>query len=946
MKFLFLLLILFRISLQLNAQQNNWTAFTDSIPTLSSPRACDLNQDGIKDIVIGGGTDGVFSNNGVMAYNGVDGSLLWKISSRNEVFGSAIFLDITGDGIKDVFITGRQAQLLAINGADGTLIWDYFPYQINPADSGLYNFYNPQFINDLNNDSFRDILVCNGGDHAAPDWQTDRPPGHLMIISSLDGSLISKAVVPDSAETYCSPIIADIQNNGTKWILYGTGGENLGGTFWASQLDDLLNNDLSNSIPLVSDINRGFIAPASICKNQANSFDIFVQSFGGKLTKISGDDFSEIWNYQLQGTESSAAPAIGKFSNDLTPDVFLVLFKGIAPSYSDFYQVMLDGASGQVLFKDSIGKSNYAAAAAVDLDNNGLDEAIISVNYFQDGHYQNKIHALDFSNGLISQLGTTNAGLNFGSTPYFGDIDGDNNIDFIYSYKKDSINPIGWKGIYVKHEELTSNFPNAGIAWGSYLGTQNNGVHFTTSTDCGAGSVIANSSVTQPSCNGFADGSIDLTLVAEGTPHTYLWSNGSTGSSLQNMSAGNYWVQVTNSLDCYELLNFTLVDPFYISFGNIAAPTCPGGENGTATVNSSGCPCMFSTCTFLWENGITTKPNYTLTEGWASVTITHPNGCIVTDSIFVPLSAPVIDSSFIGNVLCNNGSSGYIQVFNGALSDSVSYLWSNGGTTQSITNLTAGTYQLIAEDTRVCIDTLEFVVTQPENYYLDAQYTNVLCNGAANGSIFCNQIGGTAPYVTLLNNQIITEEQLNQLTVGNYSLSGVDNHGCLTPTVSITITEPTSLSNLFTVTPASGSASFDGMIYSSVQGGTAPYSYLWEGNFSADSAIVYLNPGWYFLIVEDANGCQLIDSAYVNLQETLLDELTNLNFTIFPNPAKNEVCFPHLNGETVSFYDLNGKLIVERDFSQTQEITFLSKGMYYLKVETAEGSYQCKLIKE
>ncbi|NBY39366.1 MAG: hypothetical protein EBQ66_00225 [Flavobacteriia bacterium] len=152
--------------------QNNWQFFVDSIPTLSSPRSCDLNNDGVQDIVFGGGTDGAFSNNGIMAVNGANGNLLWKRASRNEVFGSAIFQDINNDGIKDVFMVGRQAQLLAINGSTGALFWDYFPYNVNPADSGLYNFYNPQFIDDVSGDGIMDILVANGGDHAAPVWDT------------------------------------------------------------------------------------------------------------------------------------------------------------------------------------------------------------------------------------------------------------------------------------------------------------------------------------------------------------------------------------------------------------------------------------------------------------------------------------------------------------------------------------------------------------------------------------------------------------------------------------------------------------------------------------------------------------------------------------------------------------------------------------------------------
>ena len=84
----------------------------DSTATLSSPRSADLNGDNILDIVIGGGVDSTFNNSGVMAYNGLDGSLLWKRSSRDELFGSAIFQDLTSDGIDDVIISGRSGQLL------------------------------------------------------------------------------------------------------------------------------------------------------------------------------------------------------------------------------------------------------------------------------------------------------------------------------------------------------------------------------------------------------------------------------------------------------------------------------------------------------------------------------------------------------------------------------------------------------------------------------------------------------------------------------------------------------------------------------------------------------------------------------------------------------------------------------------------------------------------
>ena len=49
---------------------------------------------------------------------------------------------------------------------------------VNPTDSGLLNFYNPQFIDDVDGDTYPDILVTNGG-----------------IIPLLYGSLIDRLVI-------------------------------------------------------------------------------------------------------------------------------------------------------------------------------------------------------------------------------------------------------------------------------------------------------------------------------------------------------------------------------------------------------------------------------------------------------------------------------------------------------------------------------------------------------------------------------------------------------------------------------------------------------------------------------------------------------------------------------------------------------------------------------
>lgn len=934
------LLGIFKSSL---AQLTSWQAFTDSIPTLSSPRACDLNNDGIKDIVIGGGTDGVASNNGIMAFNGVNGALLWKRGSRNEVFGSPIFKDITNDGIKDVFITGRQAQLLAINGSNGQLIWDYFPYAVNPADSGLYNFYNPQFIPDVNGDGIPDILVSNGGDHAAPDWETDRPPGHLMVINSQNGQLLAKAVVPDSAETYCSPLVADVQGNGINWILFGTGGENLGGSFWACSLTDLItNNSLATSIQLDTDPNKGFIAPAALAKNGNNGYDIIIQSFGGKIKKIKGANFGQTWQFQLPNTESSAEPVLGNFvGGDNVPDVLAILFKGIAPSYSDFYQVLINGSTGQIAFKDSLGTFNYVSANALDFDNNGRDEGLVSLTYMENGAYRHRLQKINFTSGIITQVGSTKTGVNLGSTPLITDLDGDNLIDIVYAVKKDSINPVGWKGIYMNREEISSIIPNSGIAWGSYLGTDNDGIYHLNAVNCGFGSVITNSVVTPISCNGLANGSIVLSVNSTAGPHTYLWTNGSTDSSLTNLGPGTYTVLVTNALGCFETRTFNITNPYTISFGGISAPACVGGTNGMATVNSSGCPCQFSTCTFLWDNGVTTKPNNALTSGWHTVVITHPSGCVVTDSVFVPEALPIIVDTNIVNNICFGDSLGSIELLNSNYQPVV-YNWSNGESTQLASDLSAGNYSVVVSDARGCVDSLYFMITQPTELTVSSVVTGVSCNGDADGSIQIQGQGGTGNYTYWLNQQTTGSINSN-LASGVYSIYISDANNCTSHSMNVTINEPQALSATFSSTPQQ--TSFDGTATISVTGGTSPYTYLWDdSNGQMESMAVYLNTGWYTVVVTDANGCQLTDSVFVDYNVGLTEGKSEF-IIIYPNPTSEMLNF-NISAYKVEILDLNGRVLKSTVTSNKVDVRNLSAGNYILKIINEDAISTHRFVKE
>ena len=780
MKKLYALILSIICGTHIISQTLAWSAFTDSTVTYSSPRAVDLNNDGVKDIVIGAGKEAQQTNFGIMAFDGLTGNNLWNVPTRNEVFSSAQFFDITGDSVSDVFVGGRDAQFYAINGANGSIIWQFFPYNnLNPNDSGWYNFYSAQFIPDMNNDQIPDLLVANGGDHAAPVWQTNRPPGYLMVLDATNGTILAKAVMPDSAETYCSPVVADVKGNGVLYVIFGTGGETLGGSMWAAELvNDLMNNSLHNAVPLVSNPNKGFIAPASIGKfaNDASK-DIIVQGYDGTLYRFYGGNFSMKWSFSIPGTESSAAPTIGDFTGSLKPDVFTVLYKGVAPSYTDYYQVMVDGSNGNLIYKDSLGLIHFVSANAFDSNGDGKDEVLISVNENQ-GSFKQQLKLIDFQNDTVLNLTSLESGVNIGSTPLIDDINNDNLLDIIYAYRADSMNPMGWKGMYVKRMNTQMSVPPFGIAWGSYMGSKFDGHHTSSIVDCAAGSILAGINTSNPTCNGLSNGSIVPNTSNETAPFNFYWSTGSTSNSLTNVSAGTYSFTVADSTGCVESASVNVNDPYTISFGGQINPTCEGSNNGQITVSSSGCYCMFSGCTFLWSTGTGGYTATSLSAGTYSVTITHANGCVVTPTITIPDGLPVLGASTVENVSCHGLSDGSIQLlpnFSGT-----TYSWSNGATDSIVNFLSSGNYSVIVSDNRPCVDTLNFTIQEPSPLQISINSTPETSIGNLDGQAIANVSGGIFPYSFLWNDSLSQANSLAlNLGTGWYTVTVTDSNSCV-----------------------------------------------------------------------------------------------------------------------------------------------------------------------
>ena len=933
---------------QLNSiAQLNWSASIDSVSVLSSPRSVDLNNDGIKDVVIGSGTDSAYSNYGVVAINGANGQVLWTTPTRDEIFSSAQFLDVNNDAVKDVIIGGRDAQLLAINGVDGSLIWEFYPHFLThpPADSGYYNFYSSQLIPDITGDNLRDILVTNGGDHQATQFDP-RPPGHLMIIDAMNGSKIAQAVSPDSAEIYCSPVVYDRAGGSSLMVAFGTGGENHGGGFYIANINDVLNNSLANNaILLQSDSSKGFIAPASLADMTNDGIsDIIIQSFGGSISAFDGFNFIRLWDNHFPDRESSAAPTLGNFTGgDLIPDVFTVMYRGSTPTYFDYYQIMINGATGQVTWTDSLGDMHFSSSSAFDANGDGRDEVLCSVNEIS-GSFKHQLKLIDFQNATINNLSSLESGVNLGCTPLIDDLNDDGLLEIVYVYKLDSLNPSAWTGFRMKSLQTSYAVPYRGMAFSSYMGTNFDG-HYTNELVTCSTTILNNHFVEQPSCNGFNDGKILLTNFASST-NTILWSDGSILDSLTNIQAGNYVVYLTDTNNCVELHNFQLIDPYSVAFGNISHNVCPGDSIGTATISSTGCVCQFSTCTYNWSSGSLIKHATQLPEGMHTVEIHHPDGCIVIDSIYINDGIPVIDSSFTTSPSCsysNDASITLIPSFPSATGCS----WSNGTSLLINDQLPPGNYAVEVYNMN-CTDSLFFTVPNVDPVTFSHTVSNVLCHGEANGEIQIDSFSGDFPYNTVLNGVIYSDSVLTQLSPGYYQLYTIDNNNCYSDTVIFQISEPDPLSLSFNVTPATDSGYSDGIAHAIVQGGTTPYNYVWDHlPFLNDSVVIYLSNGYYPITVTDNNGCQIIDSAFVGLLSNIDSESSNF-IEIYPNPSNGSIQIKntHISPISYTLYDTRGLIVKEsKALPSSNQINLdLPIGTYFISFTHYNGSIFKKII--
>lgn len=244
--------------------------------------------------------------------------------------------------------------------------------------------------------------------------------------------------------------------------------------------------------------------------------------------------------------------------------------------------------------------------------------------------------------------------------------------------------------------------------------------------------------------------------------------------------ASLYW-QNTNCLTCTPSSGLTLSP-------SSGAAAC-GNSDGSAEVGVTG---GTSPYTYIWNDGATTSSVTGLSAGTYTVNVKDATGCNVDSAVIIvktddSLAAPATTKQMI---TCNGDNNGSAYVTASGGFPTYSYSWSNGATTDTVKNLTAGTYTVTTTDNKGCAFIATVTITQPPAIIINVDSSkNPSCYGSTNGDINISASGGNIPYTYLWSPTGGTDVKVSNLSAGTYTIMVTDANGCSNKD-SITLTQP------------------------------------------------------------------------------------------------------------------------------------------------------------
>ncbi len=374
------------------------------------------------------------------------------------------------------------------------------------------------------------------------------------------------------------------------------------------------------------------------------------------------------------------------------------------------------------------------------------------------------------------------------------------------------------------------------------------------------------------------NGSITVEATGGEAPYSYEWSHdaGLDNPAASGLSGGSYSVTVTDANGCTASTSTTIsfVAGPSLSWTEVADSSCDT-DDGSLTVEATGGTEPYS---YAWshDNSLNNATASGLAPGSYTVTVTDANGCTAELSNSISAADLMVEFTAISQPSCNGVADGSITAAATGGAEPYTYVWNTGQTGPTISDLAAGTYIVTVTDAGGCQAIAEAELTTGDGLALSFNVTPPLCNGEASGVAEVIVDGGSGNYTYAWDAPGNPNTPVaSNLPAGTYSVTVTDDLGCSNSAM-VTVPETPGL-ELSTTSTASCLNLLNGTATVEVDGGTGPYSYLWDDPSTQMTATATdLEPGQYNVTVTDSNGCSSSTSAIVNAAPAVTAEISEV----------------------------------------------------------------------
>lgn len=358
----------------------------------TAPAVGNLYGDGVPYVVVSYGTVNAYSgcsNGGVAAYDGRNGALKWRYvfntagEALHGTMASPGLADVDGNGTLEVGIGTFERYILLLN-TNGTLRWRFF---------NIDTVFSTPAFDDVDGDGNPDMII--GSDISVNAANNTQNGGYVTAFRGSDGAVLWRKFYPQTI--YSSPAVADLDGNGSKEIVIGTGcyfsPASLGKYVLildlrtGTEIRKLNATGCINSAPAIADLDGN------------GKLDI-VAMVDGSAT---GQGAVEAWQYDNPTAKWRAVPRESNqglnektLVSDLRSPVVADIdgngsMEVLGVNYNDVF--VLNGSNGEQVSSAAASDSKKAmftwyplamTPAVGDLDNNGTLEVVIGGSHLSD----------------------------------------------------------------------------------------------------------------------------------------------------------------------------------------------------------------------------------------------------------------------------------------------------------------------------------------------------------------------------------------------------------------------------------------------------------------------------------------------------------------------------------------------------------------------------------